>query len=163
MKRKVFKNTSDILDFEFDLIIDSMTDEELERFELPAKNRERYDINDENLPIEIKNKIQKIQKYTSDNYYFDIKSGKYILIEDKNDAQELIDKHEIITYADYIRSEINKKYPFNNKKKVIGNLDPIIFQNKGKTPPSVPYLQVMIATDVEGDIKALHQIHSKTR
>lgn len=41
-------------------------------------------------------------------------------------------------------------------------LKPVIFKNKGKTFPSVPYLNVFVDTAL-GESESLHLIHKKTR
>lgn len=78
---------------------------------------------------------------------------------DESGIDELLLKNEVIPFSQYYLSLLEKKISQDNELSI--NSSPIIFESKGKTPPSVPYLRVMIEAEL-GDEDMLYSLHQKT-
>lgn len=147
-KRWEFNTTSDILEFESEMEEKVMSEKE-------SKDHQEDLIYLKKLgykPAIYNERTRSLWK----NTYYMIKERKYYIIEDKEEAASLMSKKEIIPAIQMLARN-------NNIARGITSLEPIIFERKGKTPPSVPYLKVSVTSDIEGDLTPLHQIHSKVR
>jgi hypothetical protein len=142
--RRIIKTKEDIYQFERDLILSGLSPKEIEEY-LPLLD------NGTPVPTDPKRSI-------ASNFYYHPKTGARYFKDDYG-VQELIDKGEIIPLWEYLKLNFNTVDPGQT---VVSSLNPIIFSSKGKTPPSVPYLQVMVSSSI-GEPEALHILHNKTR
>jgi len=144
-KRWEFSTIFDILEFEYEMLKEGMTTEQKELFEKSLID-----------PATANNKPPKYSSLKIKNFYYIVKEDRYVLIENEKDVASFMKDGEMIPAI--------QMFAKNNKiAKEIMSLDPIIFESKGKTPPSVPYLRVNVTSDIKGDLTSLHQIHSKVR
>lgn len=145
--KRVFKNSEDIFQFEDEL-------HKKEYVSILPKSTKFVDT-----------KVKK-GKYTLNAYYYNPKSKKTIRI-DPNDK----DAVQHFTQQGYIPAIDNLKKEYLSTAQQMSKdadlffrqeVEPVIFKNKGKTAPSVPYLRVYVESSL-GDNRILHVINSKTR
>ena len=145
--RRVFRNSDDVFQFEKDL-----------------HKKERLSILPKNTKF-VKTTVPK-GKYVLSAYYCHPKSKKIIRI-DPNDKEAV----QHFTQEGYVPALEYLKQHFLDSAKAMGQdpnlffhqeIEPVIFSNKGKTAPSVPYLRVFVESSL-GDNKTLHVINNKTR
>jgi len=141
--KKVFKNLEDIFQFEEKLFKEDM----------------------ESLGVTYTDTKVPKDKYKNKGYFYDPKNENFVYIKpNEPDRDEYISKRNLIPglkfFTDNLKEIPNKlsensDYPFRME------IEPIIFKNKGRTPPSVPYLRVYLESSI-GDSKSIHFIHNKT-
>lgn len=148
--RRVFKDIHDISQFEFELLMDSLSEEEKVTLGL------QFVDNEANIK-EVQAKIR-----MSDVYYWPEKDT--FVNKGEDGVDELIRLNKVITHEEYIMQEMTKRaHSLKIGDAMRFPLPPIFFKNKGKTPPSVPYLKVAVDSSLEEDTTSLHRLHSKTR
>lgn len=148
--RRVFKDIHDISQFEFELLMDSLSEEEKVTLGL------QFVDNKANIK-EVQEKIK-----LSDAYYWPEKDT--FVNKGEDGVDELIRQKKVITHKEYIMQEMTKRaHSLKIGDAMRFPLPPIIFNNKGKTPPSVPYLKVAVVSSLEEDTTSLHRLHSNTR
>ena len=105
-------------------------------------------------------------KYKMEGYFYDPKTKDFIYIKpNEPDREEYITSHHLIPalkyYADYLK-EIPKKMVKDPDKTFWMETDPIIFNSKGKTPPSVPFLRVYVESSL-GSEESVHFMLNRAR
>lgn len=143
--KRIFSNTHDILCFEWELLYDEMTDEQRKHF-YPGK-----DVTD-------KMKYDPVKYNFAKKWYWPAKDS--FVRSDEPGLSELIANNEVIAFPAAV-SMLLKKHVQDDNSLELMNVDAIIFDSKGKTPPSVPYLNVSIECEV-GDEDMLYALHQKT-
>lgn len=145
--KKVFRNSNDIYLFEEELY-------KKEYLSILPKNTKFIDTD-----------VSK-NKYTLSSYYQHPKTNEILRInpKDKEAIKHFIDKGYIPAseqlYNDF--SKIIEEIKNDASLFFRQEIKPIIFNKKGKTSPSVPYLRVYVESSI-GDNKVLHLINNKIR
>ena len=142
--KKIFKNLDDI----------SLFEEKLLREELETMG-EKTSIEP---PDDLELRLQT---------YYDPKLKRFTRLDPTDPEQaEIIKKRglepvqqEISKWLKKIPNELTKDQNLSH----LFEIEPIIFESKGKTPPSVPYLRVFVESSFGDDETAIHFIHNKTR
>lgn len=145
--KKVFRNSNDIYLFEEELY-------KKEYLSILPKNTKFIDTD-----------VTK-DKYTLSAYYQHQKTNEIVRInpKDKDTIKHYIDKG----YTPATKQLNNNFSKLTKELKDDSNLffrqeiEPVIFNKKGKTSPSVPYLRVYVESSI-GDNKVLHLINNKIR
>lgn len=142
--RKVFKNLDDIFQFEYELMQKEMTVAGVVTVETPVPIMKSY---------------QKVSCYNP-------KTKEFTRIDPNDPEQvEYVTKKGMIPGMQQLETDL-KSIPnkLANDPKLFHRLEaePIIFEAKGKTPPSVPYLRVFVESSI-GDEKVIHYVHNRTK
>lgn len=142
--KRVFKNLDDIFQFEYELMRKEMTVAGVVTVETPV-------------PI-----IKNYQKVS----YYDPKTKEFTRIDPNDPEQvEYVTKKGMILGAKQMETELKsvpQKLMNDPKSSHRLEAEPIIFEAKGKTPPSVPYLRVFVESSI-GDEKVIHYVHNRTK
>jgi len=143
--RRTFKNLDDI----------SLFEQELMQDELKAIG---IDLVDKPLPNGRERRLQS---------FYNPKTKKYVRLDPTDPEQvELIKKHGLETFPTQLTKDL-EKIPHGLAKDLDSfyqmQVEPLVFDSKGKTPPSVPYLRVFVDSSFSDDETAIHFVHNKAR
>lgn len=143
--RRVFRNLDDISQFEE---------------ELREKERTVASIVTVETPVSVVKNYQKVS-------YYDPKTGMFTRVDpdDLEQIEYLTKKRGMIPGMQQLETDLRSipdKLANDPKSSYLMETHSIIFEAKGKTPPSVPYLRVSVESSL-GDENAIHLVHSKTK
>ena len=143
-RRRVFKNLDDISQFEEELVKKDLATIGETFVEMPVAD----------------------SKYRLDSHYYDPKTKMFTRIDSTDPEQvEYVTKKGMIPGLKQQEIELKNiphKLANDPKSSYLMEANPIIFEAKGKTPPSVPYLRVFVESSL-GEENAVHFVHNKTR
>lgn len=141
IQRQVFKNLADIFHFEYGLM----------------KKEETM--------VTVGTPVSTIKNYQKVSYY-NPKTKDFTRIDPNNPEQvEYVTKKGMILGTEQLKNELEeipKKLVKNPEFSYTLETEPIVFEAKGKTPPSVPYIRVFVESSL-GTEESIHFVHNKTK
>lgn len=144
--KRIFKTIQDILQFEDEMYLDSLSKEE-RKLELSIRSSN-----------EIDPRYEKYHDKNKKQYYCPETDGLLFL---KDDEIEDYSKNNTLIPMEKFFSHSADNNLLSQNPLFVCTSEPIIFESKGKTPPSVRYLQTFIVSDL-GDEDLLYDVHQKT-